>query len=41
MRTEMDTLVLGDLVLLKNNQPEWKEKKDWREEFGPDLRPVI
>ena len=36
MRTEMDTLVLGDLVLLKNNQPEWKEKKDWRDEFELD-----
>lgn len=36
MRTEMDTLVLGDFVLLKNEQPEWKEKKDWREEFDLD-----
>jgi len=36
MRTEMDTLVLEDYVLLKNDQPEWKEKKDWREEFELD-----
>ncbi len=36
MRTEMDTLVLGDLVLSKKEQPEWKEKKDWREEFELD-----
>ena len=36
MRTEMDTLVLEDYVLLKNEQPEWKEKKDWREEFELD-----
>jgi carbamoyltransferase len=36
MRTEMDTLVLGDFVLSKNEQPEWKEKKDWREEFELD-----
>jgi len=36
MRTEMDTLVLEDFVLSKNEQPEWKEKKDWREEFELD-----
>ena len=36
MRTEMDTLVLGDLVLSKIEQPEWKKKKDWREEFELD-----
>jgi carbamoyltransferase len=36
MRTEMDILVLGDFVLSKNEQPEWKEKKDWRDEFGLD-----
>jgi carbamoyltransferase len=36
MRTEMDTLVLGEFILSKNEQPEWKEKKDWREEFELD-----
>ncbi|MCR4291192.1 MAG: hypothetical protein NUV86_13135, partial [Candidatus Scalindua sp.] len=36
MRTEMDTLVLEDYVLLKNDQPEWSEKKDWRDEFELD-----
>ena len=36
MRTEMDTLVLGEFVLLRNEQPEWEEKKDWREEFELD-----
>jgi carbamoyltransferase len=36
MRTEMDTLVLGEFVLSKKEQPEWKEKKDWREEFELD-----
>jgi carbamoyltransferase len=36
MRTEMDTLVLEDIVLLKKEQPEWKEKRDWREEFELD-----
>jgi carbamoyltransferase len=36
MRTEMDTLVLGNFVLSKNEQPEWKEKKDWKDEFELD-----
>ncbi len=36
MRTEMDTLVLENNVLSKDDQPEWKEKKDWREEFELD-----
>ena len=36
MRTEMDTLVLGDFVLSKEKQPEWKEEKDWREDFDLD-----
>ena len=36
MRTEMDTLVLEDYVLSKNDQPEWKEKKDWRDELELD-----
>jgi carbamoyltransferase len=36
MRTEMDTLVLEDIVLLKKEQPEWKEKGDWRDEFELD-----
>jgi carbamoyltransferase len=35
MRTEMDVLVLGDLLLLKEEQPEWKEK-DWRKKVGTD-----
>ncbi len=36
MRTDMDFLVLGNFVLRKEDQPEWKEKKDWREEYGLD-----
>ncbi|MGD8283860.1 MAG: carbamoyltransferase [Desulfobacterales bacterium] len=36
MRTEMDVLVLGNFILLKDEQPKWKEKKDWREEFELD-----
>ena len=30
MRTDMDVLVLENLVLLKEDQPIWKEEKDWR-----------
>ena len=33
MRTEMDVLVLGAYVLEKQSQPEWTEKKDWREDY--------
>ncbi|HLP51871.1 MAG TPA: carbamoyltransferase [Chitinophagales bacterium] len=36
MRTEMDYLVLGNYVLSKAEQPEWKEKEDWRKEFKLD-----
>lgn len=36
MRTEMDVLVLGRRVLLKSEQPEWKEAHDWRSEHTLD-----
>ncbi|MDA0322130.1 MAG: carbamoyltransferase [Verrucomicrobia bacterium] len=36
MRTEMDTLVLGSFILDKREQPEWTEKKDWKEDFVLD-----
>jgi carbamoyltransferase len=36
MRTDMDFLVLGNFLLDKEKQPEWKEEKDWREEYGLD-----
>ncbi|MFH1369428.1 MAG: carbamoyltransferase [Elusimicrobiota bacterium] len=36
MRTEMDCLVVGNFVFDKKNQPEWKEKRDWKEEFTLD-----
>lgn len=36
MRTEMDYLVLGNFILDKKEQPEFKEDKNWREEFGLD-----
>ena len=36
MRTEMDILVLENCVLYKSEQPEYKEEKDWREEYELD-----
>lgn len=36
MRTDMDALVLENFLLLKNNQPPWKEKKEWRNDFNLD-----
>lgn len=36
MRTEMDVLVLGRHVLLKSEQPAWKEAHDWRAEHTLD-----
>ena len=36
MRTEMDVLVLGDYILLKEEQPAWTEEKDWRNAYGLD-----
>ncbi len=36
MRTEMDYLVVGDFLLSKLEQPEWKEKDDWKKEFKLD-----
>jgi carbamoyltransferase len=36
MRTEMDCLVLGSYLLLKKEQPAWKEEKDWREDYVLD-----
>jgi carbamoyltransferase len=36
MRTEMDHLVLGNLVLAKSEQPAWQEKRKWQEEFTLD-----
>jgi carbamoyltransferase len=36
MRTEMDYLVLENVLLAKQNQPEWKETGDWRKEFTLD-----
>ena len=36
MRTEMDYLVLGDFILAKTDQPEWKDKADWRNDYKLD-----
>ena len=36
MRTEMDALVLENIILSKSGQPDWKEKIDWRKEFELD-----
>lgn len=36
MRTNMDVLVLGKHVLVKENQPKWEEAKDWREDYVLD-----
>ena len=36
MRTNMDVLVLGNQILLKEEQPELHEDVDWREQFELD-----
>lgn len=36
MRTEMDMLVLEDIILFKEEQPELKEVKDWRKIYELD-----
>jgi carbamoyltransferase len=36
MRTEMDRLVLGSWLLKKEEQPAWKEARDWREDYVLD-----
>ncbi len=36
MRTQMDVLVLGNQILLKEDQPELIEEFDWRERYALD-----
>ena len=36
MRTHIDVLVLGPYVLDKTLQPDWKEGRDWKQEFQLD-----
>lgn len=36
MRTDMDILAIGSWLLVKEEQPAWVEKENWREQFQPD-----
>lgn len=36
MRTEMDILVLENYILYKSEQPEWKEKENWKAKYTLD-----
>jgi carbamoyltransferase len=36
MRTHIDYLAIGPFLLEKKTQPEWKESRDWRQEFHLD-----
>ncbi|HLA40890.1 MAG TPA: carbamoyltransferase C-terminal domain-containing protein, partial [Candidatus Glassbacteria bacterium] len=36
MRTNMDYLVMGSLLIDKSEQPEWPEKDDWKQSIVPD-----
>jgi carbamoyltransferase len=36
MRTEMDYLVIGNMIFDKREQPPWQEKGEWRNEFTLD-----
>jgi carbamoyltransferase len=36
MRTDMDYLVIGNYLFSKKDQPEWKEKEDWKKQYKLD-----
>jgi carbamoyltransferase len=36
MRTRIDLLVLGDFLLRKRDQPDWREERNWRDEIPLD-----
>jgi carbamoyltransferase len=36
MRTNMDALVVGNIVMLKEEQPKWQEREDWLTKFELD-----
>ncbi len=36
MRTEMDYLVIGNFLFDRVEQPQWREKSDWRAQYGLD-----
>lgn len=36
MRTNMDALIVGNIVMIKEEQPKWQEREDWRTKFELD-----
>jgi len=36
MRTNMDALIVGNVVMLKEEQPKWQEREDWKTKFELD-----
>ena len=36
MRTNMDALIVGNIVMLKEEQPKWQEREDWLTKFELD-----
>lgn len=36
MRTEMDVLMIGNMILYKSEQPVWEEREDWRTVYELD-----
>jgi carbamoyltransferase len=36
MRTNMDALIIGNIVMLKEEQPKWQEREDWKTKFELD-----
>jgi carbamoyltransferase len=36
MATEMDTLVIGNILFIKKEQPEWNNREKWKRTFAPD-----
>jgi carbamoyltransferase len=36
MRTEMDALIVNNFIMLKENQPQFNDKEDWRNTFELD-----
>lgn len=36
MRTDMDMLILENIILYKKEQPEWEEQEDWMQTYELD-----
>lgn len=36
MRTEMEVLVVGDFVMMKENQPKYSDNENWKDEYQLD-----